>query len=82
MSEQINNPTPVDPNQPITVVLSAEKWNVVSQCMDLAVKSGGISNGITVIPVFQEMQDQISGQLSKVESAAVSESPKKNKKKS
>ena len=50
-----------------TVTLTSEQAQLVMQCLDLAVKTGGLNAAAAILPVAQA----IEGQLTKEEAAIV-----------
>ena len=47
-----------------TITLPEAQWHVIQQCVDCAIKTGGLAGAVAILPVWREMEEQIKPQMS------------------
>jgi hypothetical protein len=53
-----------------TVTLTAEQARIVMQCLDLAVKTGGLNAAAQILPVAQAIEGQLTAEAASAEAVA------------
>ena len=55
----------IEPSQPTTlhIELTQEQLSIVQQCMNAAVKVGGLSDARIIIPVWDSIESQVKSQI-------------------